>query len=93
MNCFFLTVSMFKFLSISSPQVIVMACMEFEMGKVSCFLVYLKVKEEGKEGGTLVAELFLKCDLVKMLLFLVFSLGNLKHMTLKASFFFFFFHP
>lgn len=44
-------------LSISSPQVIVMACMEFEMGKVSRFLVDLKIKE--REGGKLVTELSL----------------------------------
>ena len=39
-----------------------MACMEFEMGKVSCCLVHLK--EKRKRRGKLGSRIFLNCDLV-----------------------------
>lgn len=38
------------YVSVSCLQVIVMACMEFEMGKVSCCLVLVDLKKKGKKG-------------------------------------------
>lgn len=57
-----------------------MACMEFEMGKVSCFLVNLKVKERRKRRGRLDSRTFLNLsDLVNIYAHVPsFQFGNAK---------------
>lgn len=55
------------YVSVSCLQVIVMACMEFEMGKVSCCLVLVDLKKKGEKGGLAAGDRGHFCDRILLM--------------------------